>query len=423
VEVTRGNLRHLIDWHNSFFQVTAADRATMLLNVGFDASVQEIWPYLCAGATLVIPEPEIVREPEMLRDWASQMKITIMAAPTLLAEVLMTSQWPATASLRCMLSGGDALRVSPPHGSSFRVFNVYGPAECTVVSTAGEVPPSDSRQKTPSIGYAITGAQVSLLDEDLREVPAGNSGEICISGAGVARGYLNQPQLTAQRFVIRMEDGIRMYRTGDLGRLNDDGSIQFLGRMDEQVKVRGYRIECGEIEAALSSLPEIQTSVVVLREQSGGHKGLSAYVVPQPSAELWRDQLRDQLRVLLPEYMIPEQFVRLSSMPTNENGKISRQRLPLITEDMVIGSRERPSSPVEAELMAILKKLLKVNQVELNDDFFLLGGHSFIANQLIARIRDHFSVELSLRAVFDNPTPAGMAHQIEQRLAAKLSTR
>ena len=419
VEVTRGNLRHLVDWHNGYFRVTSADRATLLINVGFDASVQELWPYLCMCATLFIPEPEIVREPEMLRDWLLRKKITIIAAPSLLAEALMALPWPQDASLRCMLSGGDKLRISPAPGSPFRLVNVYGPAECTVVATAGEVPPSGSTHRIPSIGRAITGVRIFLLNEDLQEVPPGSQGEICIAGAGVSRGYLNRPELTAQRFIVRGDDGTRIYRSGDLGRLNDDGTIQFLGRMDEQVKIRGYRIECGEIEAALNTLPGVQTSAVVLLELPEGHNCLTAYIVAQPGVELSRDSLRDGLRSVLPEFMLPERFVRLPCMPINENGKVSRRALPAVTEEMIIRSAERPTTQVETELMAILEKLLKVNQIELNDDFFLLGGHSFIANQVIARVRDHFGVELSLRTVFDHPTPAAMAQQVEERIAAR----
>lgn len=417
VEVTHANLRHLIDWHLSAFQVTSADRATLVANVGFDASVWELWPYLAAGATLLIPSSEIVRDPEAVRDWIVAEEVSIMFAPTLLAEVLFHLDWPANTSLRFLLTGGDTLHTSPPSGLPFRVVNNYGPAECTVVSTSCEVAPGDANQKIPSIGRAVAGAKIALLDEELREVPAGSAGEICIAGNGVARGYLNRPELTAERFIVLGDQ--RYYRSGDLGSLNSDGTIQFLGRMDEQVKIRGYRIECGEIEAALNRLPMVETSAVVLREQRGGHKGLTAYLVPSPGAELSRDELREGLRSLLPEYMLPEQFVRIGQMPVSDNGKIDRRNLPPITGEMIVRSTESPASAVETELMGILAKLLKVDQIERSDDFFLLGGHSFAAAQLIALVRSHFGVELSLRAVFENPTPRDMAQQIEQRIAAK----
>jgi amino acid adenylation domain-containing protein len=419
VEVSHGNLRHLVAWHNQALDVTQADRATLLANIGFDGSVSELWPYLCAGASIAIPPAEMIRDPELLRDWLLRMGISIFFAPTLLGEVLMATSWPADRGPRYLLTGGDTLRAAPRPGLPFRVLNGYGPTECTCVSTFGEVEPSGSYQGTPSIGYPISGVQILIVDEDLHEVPAGSPGEICIAGDGVARGYLNQPQMTAERFV-RIEDGQRFYRSGDLGRYNADGSIQFLGRLDEQVKIRGYRIECGEIEAALNSLPFVQSSAVVLREQRAGHKALTAYVVPKPDATLSRDLFRQQLRSLLPEYMVPEQFVQISSIPVNENGKLDRRRLLTSAEEMIIGSTDQPSTQVESELTVILAKLLKVDQVDPCDDFFLLGGHSFVAAQLITRIRDHFGVELSLRTVFEHPTVQSIALQIEQRVTARL---
>ena len=221
--------------------------------------------------------------------------------------------------------------------------------------------------------------------------------------------------MTAQRFVKRRQDGARIYRSGDLGCRNADGSIQFLGRMDEQVKIRGYRIECGEIEAALNRLPTVQTSAVVVREQRDGHPGLTAYLVPQGDGGLSHEELRQHVRGLLPEYMVPEQFVRLARMPLSDNGKIDRRNLPAPTDDNVIASSEESAGPVEAKLKTILTGLLGVDRMARDDDFFLLGGHSFIAAQLIARVRDAFGVELGLRAIFEHPTLAGMAQQIEER--------
>ncbi|MDP9050596.1 MAG: amino acid adenylation domain-containing protein [Acidobacteriota bacterium] len=421
VEVTHANLRHLVRWHSHAFQITADDRSTLIANVGFDAAVWELWPYMCAGATVFIPQPETIRQPEALRDYILQADISIMFAPTLLAEALIQAAWPQSARLQRLLTGGDTLRISPRPALPFSVINNYGPAECTVVSTSGEVPRSELRPAMPSIGRAIDGARVYLLDDQLQEVPAGAQGEICIAGSGVARGYLNQPELTSQRFVIH--DNVRMYRSGDLGCLNADGSIQFLGRVDGQVKIRGYRIECGEIESALNSLPAVRTSAVVVREQRAGHRSLTAYLVPHSGAALSHDELRQNLRLLLPEYMVPEQFVRLDHLPLNENGKIDRNNLPAPTDETIIASAELPASPVESGLMTILTDLLGVDHIARNDDFFLLGGHSFIAAQVIARIRDRFGVELGLRAVFENPTVAGMAQQIEQRIVAGAASR
>jgi amino acid adenylation domain-containing protein len=414
VEVTHANLRHLVEWHTAAFSVTSDDRSTLIANVGFDAAVWELWPYLCAGATLFVPEAEIIRQPEELRNYILQNKINVMFAPTLLAEALLQLPWPEEAALRTLLTGGDTLRIAPRPGLPFGLVNNYGPAECTVVSTSGELAQSERGPGIPSIGRAIAGAQVYLLDENLHEVPPGGQGEICIGGAGVARGYLNQPELTAERFVVR-EDGARIYRSGDLGCLNPDGSIQFLGRVDQQVKIRGYRIECGEIESALNSLPSVQTSAVIVRDHAG-HRSLTAYLVPEAGATLRHEELRQGLRLLLPEYMVPEQFVRLEQLPLSDNGKIDRRNLPALTEANIIASTDLPQGPIETGLMSILTELLEVDAIARNDDFFMLGGHSFIAAQLIARIQDRFDVKLGLRAVFEHPTLAEMAEQIEQKM-------
>ena len=414
VEVTHANLRHLVQWHNAAFKITSDDRSALVANVGFDAAVWELWPHLCAGATLFVPGTDVIRQPEELRNYVLQNKISTMFAPTLLAEALLQYAWPHNASLRTLLTGGDTLRVSPAPGLPFTLVNNYGPAECTVVSTSGELTHSDYAVGIPSIGRPIAGAQVYLLDEELHEVAAGSPGEICIGGAGVARGYLNQPELTAERFIVR-KDGARVYRSGDLGSLNADGSIQFLGRVDQQVKIRGYRIECGEIESALNSLPSIQTSAVVVREDAG-HKSLTAYLVPSAGFALSHDELRQSLRSLLPEYMVPEQFIHLEHLPLSDNGKIDRRNLPAPTEANMIASTDLPQGPIEAGLMSILTELLEVDHIARHDDFFMLGGHSFIAAQLIGRIRDRFNVQLGLRAVFEHPTLAEMAEQIEQKM-------
>ena len=412
VEVTLGNLRHLVEWHVGAFGVKAGDIGTLLANVGFDAAVWELWPHLCAGGTVVIPGAEVVRQPEALRDFVVEHGVDVMFAPTLLAELLMQFEWPAETRLRTMLTGGDALRMAPRGDLPFAVVNNYGPAECTVVATSGTL--SAERAGMPFIGWAIRGAEVWLLDEGMREVGAGVAGEIYIGGAGVARGYLGRPEMTAERFVTW--DGRRMYRSGDMGSRNADGSIQFLGRIDAQVKIRGYRIECGEIEAALNKIPGVDGSLVVVRED-GEHRALVGYVAAREDVGLSHEGLRGGLRAVLPEYMVPEQFVRLERLPVNENGKLDRRALPEPSAANTVANREVAGSLVESELAGILKGLLEVDAIAREDDFFLLGGHSFIAAQVIARVRDRFGVELSLRAVFENPTLAGMAGEIEKRMA------
>lgn len=421
VEVTHRNLMHLVRWHNRAFQVDSADHATLLANVGFDAAVWELWPYLSAGATLFVPDREIIRQPEALRDYVVSNGIAVMFAPTLLAEALIQLSWPSNTRLRSLLTGGDALRTQPPRDLPLTLINNYGPAECTVVSTSGAINPSSYWAGLPSIGSPIDGVAIHLLDDRLQEVPEGTAGEICIAGEGVARGYLRQPELTAQSFITR-EDGSRMYRSGDMGSLNADGSIQFLGRMDQQVKIRGYRIECGEVEAALNGLPAVETSAVVVREQRDGHLGLTAYLTAAGDTPFSHRELRQSLRELLPDYMVPEQFIHVRDIPLTDNGKIDRNQLPTPDVSNMIADAQESLTPLEAKLLEILKELLSVDNIATDDDFFLLGGHSFIAAQVIARVRDRFGVELGLRAVFENPTLAGMAAQIEKKQALAAET-
>jgi acyl-CoA synthetase (AMP-forming)/AMP-acid ligase II/acyl carrier protein len=277
-------------------------------------------------------------------------------------------------------------------------------------------------QGPPSIGRPIGGVKIYLLNEKLEEVQPGMPGEICIGGAGVARGYLNRPELTQEKFITwQGGDGLeRLYRSGDRGALLEDGSIRFLGRLDDQIQIRGYRVEQGEIEATLNRLADVQTSVVVARDHGAGGLRLVAYLVPAGDALLSRDRLRSALRETLPEYMIPAEFVRLTALPVTENGKVDRKHLPEPTEDTIITTAVVEATPVEAELIGILKALFHLPNIDREDNFFLLGGHSFMAAQIMAHIRSHFDIELSLRTVFDNPTPIALAKQIEAGILAKL---
>jgi amino acid adenylation domain-containing protein len=422
VAVTRANLRNLIQWHQERFQITAADRATLLANVGFDASVWELWPYLDRHATLLIPPSAILRDPDLIRDWLVEQQVTVAFIPTLLAEVLTQKQWPQSVSLRYLLTGGDRLRRSPAPDLPFELVNNYGPTECAVVATSGLVVPSPTMQGPPNIGRPITGARIHLLDENLQEVESGRPGEICIGGAGVARGYINRPELTQEKFITwpGSEGPERLYRSGDRGALLDDGSIRFLGRLDDQIQIRGYRVEQGEIESALNCLAEVDTSAVVGRADAAGDLRLVAYIVPAADSVLSREKLRRDLRKTLPEYMIPTEFVRLAELPITDNGKVDRKRLPDPTPDTLITTADSQATPVELELITILKALFQLNHIDREDNFFLLGGHSFMAAQIMARVRSRFDIDLNLRTVFDNPTPMALAKQIETGILARL---
>ncbi|MHC4621169.1 MAG: non-ribosomal peptide synthetase, partial [Planctomycetota bacterium] len=286
VAIRHAGVLNLIAWHQSTYQVTPVDRATQIAGAAFDATVWELWPYLTAGASIYIAGDETVLTPSGLLSWLAEKQITLTFVPTPIAQVLIEEELPAGLALRALLTGGDKLQHGPKSQISFRLVNHYGPTEYTVVTTVGEVSPQSELQNQPPIGRPITNTKVYVLDRHLNPVPIGVPGELHISGAGLGRGYLYRPGLTAERFIpdpFSDRPGTRMYRTGDLVRYLPDGNLDFLGRVDHQVKVRGYRIELGEIESCLGSHPAVKQAVVLAREDTPGDKRLVAYLVTDPA--------------------------------------------------------------------------------------------------------------------------------------------
>jgi amino acid adenylation domain-containing protein len=425
VEITHGGLLNLVSWHQQAFQISRNDRASQLSASGFDAAVWEIWPYLTAGANVNLPDSLAGNDPEAVRDWLISHEITICFLPTPLAERVMTLEWPRKVCLRIMLTGADTLHHFPPSNLPFQLVNNYGPTECTVVATSGTVLPSEQPDCLPSIGSPISNVQVHILDEKVQPTPLGEPGEIYIGGAGVARGYRHRPDLTAERFVpnpFHSEPGVRLFRTGDLGRYLPDGQIAFLGRVDEQVKVRGFRIEPAEIVRVLNEHPTVQASTIIAREVEPGDKQLVAYFVSATEAQPTHTELRNFIAGRLPEYMVPAMFVKLEALPLNVSGKVNRSALPEPNADNTLRDSAfvQPRTPIEERLAATVASLLDLDRVSAEDNFFLLGGHSLLGTQLIARIRDSFGVELSLRALFDAPSVSQLSSQVEALLLAKL---
>jgi acyl-coenzyme A synthetase/AMP-(fatty) acid ligase/acyl carrier protein len=410
-----------VAWHRRAFGVTADDRAPLYASPAFDAAVWEIWPYLVSGASVHLPPDAVRTDPEALRDWLVAHAITIGFVPTPVAERLIALPWPTWTALRTLLTGADTLHRYPPDGLPFVLVNNYGPTECTVVTTSGPVEPEPFGETLPTIGRPIDNVDVLILDEAMRPVAPDAAGELYIGGAGLARGYRGRPDLTAERFVPHPDEpGARLYRTGDRARLLADGRVAFLGRVDDQVKIRGYRVEPDEIAAALGAQPGVAACAVVARDDDGGERRLVAYVVAAPGAALGREALGTALRRSLPDYMVPATFVVLSSLPLTTNGKVDRAALPAPDASNTLrdGELVAPRTEVETELAVILSALLAVEGVSVEDNFFLLGGHSLLGTQLIVRVRDVFGVELSLRTLFDAPTIADLAAEIERaRLA------
>jgi acyl carrier protein len=287
------------------------------------------------------------------------------------------------------------------------------------------VTPEIDRESLPTIGRPIANTEIYLLDENLKQVPTGIAGEIYIGGVGVARGYLNRPELTGERFINDPFSGdanARLYRTGDLARKLSNGEIAYLGRVDEQIKVRGYRIEPNEIIAVLDRHPDVRASVVVARGADCSEKHLVAYVVAANHNSVTAESLRTFLRMELPDYMVPAVFVQVDSLPTTENGKIDRKALPAPDAANTLWEQEftAPRNPLEERLAEMLAALLGIAEVSVNDNFFLLGGHSLLGTQLIGQIRGAFAVDLTLRSLFDAPTIAELAVEVESLLRSRI---
>ncbi|MGB9048579.1 MAG: amino acid adenylation domain-containing protein, partial [Pseudonocardiaceae bacterium] len=383
----------------------------------FDASTYEIWVPLLSGGQIVVAPPSML-DISTLERLIRQNEITGLFFTTMLFNLLAEQCPDCFASAREVWTGGET--VSPPAIQSVldacpetAVVHVYGPTETTTFATCHRMRPPYQVQGTVPIGGPISNTRVFVLDSGLQLVPPGVTGELYIAGSGLARGYLHRPGLTAGRFVACPfgESGSRMYRTGDMVRWNIDGDLVFVGRADDQVKVRGFRIEPGEIEAVLSERSEVRQAVVVAREDQPGDKRLVAYVVAAENG-CRPEVLREFARARLPEYMVPAVFVALDELPITPNGKLDRAALPA-PEATVAESGREPRTPQEHILCAIFAEVLGLTRVGIDDDFFDLGGHSLLATRLISRIRAALEMNLSIRTLFETPTVAGLARLVD----------
>jgi amino acid adenylation domain-containing protein len=427
VLITHNSLLNLIFWHQTAFAVTSTDRATQVTSPAFDATGWELWPYLTIGASVYMPDEETRISPALLRDWLEKHGITITFLPTALAESIMALKWSPDTSLRLLLTGADILHNYPPIDLPFALFNNYGPTEATVVATFGHIPAIEHPVDLPPIGRPIVNTEVYILDDHLQLVPIGSAGELYIGGVGLAKGYLNRPDLTAERFIphpFSNNPEARLYKTGDIARYLPDGQIAFMGRADHQIKIRGYRIEPDEIVSILNSHPAVQMSVVTACEETPGDKYLVAYIVPVPGAPLTVHSLRDTLAEHLPQYMAPSTFVLLDMLPLTPNGKLDRTLLPApdVTNTLRDEIQTVPSTAMERRLVDIIAPLLNLEQISVDDNFFLLGAHSLLATQVLAKVSEIFSVNLSLRMLFEAPTVRQLAARIEELVLVRLKT-
>jgi len=445
VQVRHETVVHLFAATRDQLGFREGDVSTVVHSSAFDFSVWEIWGSLLQGGTLVVVPLEVVQSPGELYDLLCRERVTILnQTPSALRELLQVrerghparieSQHPARIesqhqvdlarnwNVRLIVCGGDALDQELAAQLSqlgIPVWNFYGPTESTVWTTCGLVAQTEGLAALNSIGHPIADLEVYLLDQQLELAPCGVAAELFIGGAGLARGYLNRPELTAEKFIphpLTRQAGARLYRTGDLVRRRRDGQLEFAGRIDTQVKLRGFRVELGEIEAALNQHPKITQAVVIIREDRPGDKRLIAYLVAKDGQTLVPSELREHLQVSLPDYMLPSMFAMLEAMPLTPNRKVDRRQLP--APDAAATDRSSAfvaaRTPLEEIVADIWARVLGVERISIHDNFFALGGHSLLATQVISRLHDAFHVDLPLRALFERATVAGLAERIEE---------
>ncbi|MCY8742181.1 non-ribosomal peptide synthetase, partial [Bacillus haynesii] len=404
VMIEHQSLINLCRWHQSCFEVGQNDNSSIYASISFDAFVWELFPYITAGATVHVLNQETRLDVEKLNRYFHDHHITISFLPTPVCEQFTALD---NHSLRTLLTGGDKLNVFKE--KSYQIVNNYGPTENTVVATS--FPIDKSYQNIP-IGKPIDNVKVYILNKDLQLCPLGASGELCIAGEGLARGYVNRPELTREKFIENpFVPGERMYRTGDLAKMLPDGNIQFLGRVDQQVKIRGYRIEPGEIENQLLKYEKIEEAAVIAREDGDHDPYLCAYVKAKKEVE--PEKIRAFLKKSLPDYMIPQHFVQLDRLPLTVNGKVDKKSLPVPERSAAMDRRyEAPRDQMEEKLVSIWEEALGINKIGINSNFFEVGGHSLKAAALVSTIHKELNVKLPLRQIFETPTIKGLREYI-----------
>ncbi|MEO8673904.1 MAG: non-ribosomal peptide synthetase, partial [Tahibacter sp.] len=406
---------------SNYIAVSDSDRVAQLASISFDAATFEVWGALLNGACLVGVDRETSIDPTLLSEFIHNESLSVMFLTTALFNQVARVKPDGFNSLRSLLFGGEQVDPSAvasvlKAGGPARLLHVYGPTECTTFATWYRVDTAPLDAQTVPIGRALSNTSLYVLDQQMLPVPIGVPGELYIGGPGVARGYVNQPALTAERFVVdpygQSPSASRLYRSGDRVKWRADGNLEFLGRFDHQVKIRGFRIELGEIEAALHALPQVDEALLVVDGDALTGRRLVAYVGARASVNAV--QLRDGLRRTLPDYMLPSAFVILEALPLTHNGKIDRKALPAVNaagaaQELFVAA----STPVELELVTIWSEVLRLEQIGVHDNFFEIGGHSLLATQVVVRIRERLNVKLPILRLFETPTIHGLAAYVE----------
>ena len=408
-------LVNLCFWHKTKFSLTKQDRASLYAGVAFDASVWELFPYIISGARLYIVPQKIRLDSNELSTYYEVNKITISFLPTQIAEQFLEVE---NKSLRYLLIGGEKFNHFVK--KKYQLINNYGPTESTVVVSSCEV--NDHYLNIP-IGKPISNTQIYIVNTHNELQPINVIGEICIGGVGLSRGYLNQEELTKEKFIENpFKEGERNYRTGDLGRWTKEGNVEFIGRKDGQVKIRGYRIELAEIENALRNNKEIEEAVVVVKENQNHEKELVAYITAKEEQNI--NAIRSYLKEILPEHMLPAYYVQLEIFPLTPNGKIDRKSLP---DPQGLGLKSGieyvgPRNEIEERLVKIWQEVLQRENIGIKDDFFTLGGHSLKAVRLNNEYQKELSVKLSLKDLFAHTNIESHAELIDVRNWVKVQS-
>ena len=418
VVVPRGALTNLLASMRRLMPMDGDDRLVSVSTVAFDMAVPELYLPLLSGAAVVLADTAAVRDPRLMAALLIDSRATILHATPSLWRELLAYEPEGPLSVRGLRSFVGAEPLSEPLAARLRqlaveVVNLYGPTETTVWSTYAVL--NEDASPIP-IGRPLDNTQVYVLDANLRPVQPGVVGELYIAGAGIAHGYAGHPGLTAERFVACPfgPGGARMYRTGDLAYETPVGDLVFVGRADHQVKVRGFRVELGEVESALERHPDVLEAVAVVREDQYGGNRLVAFIVPKPGRQVDGEALRLHVARSLPEYMVPSTCTLLDRLPRTMNGKVDRTGLP---DDRSAAAYRPPRSPDEHIMASLFAEVLGIGQVGIDDDFFALGGHSLLATRLAARVRSTFGVELPIRLIFENTTVGQLAAVVRSGLS------
>lgn len=449
VMITHANLYHFVRIACTAMEIRSDDVCLQTASINYALSVRQLMIPLCYGATIVIATSEQTHDPRLLFDLIKRRRISIMdvvpsfwraCLQALFALPIDERQNLMDNRLRRIVSIGEPLLSDIPHkwmrefGYKTTLINIFGQTETTGVVATFPIPPDlQNPGEIVPIGRSVPETELYILDSKMQSVPAGELGELCVSNPCLARGYLNRPELTAEKFVpnpFNSQPGARLYKTGDMARYRADGNIDYLGRGDFQVKIRGQRLELGEVEAVLNEQAGVRACVAMARGENPDEKHLVAYIVPDPTANLTAEALQHAMKQRIPDYMVPSLFVFLDALPLTPNGKVDRLALPdpaLATRQFarkVVGAEQSmraentfiaPRNQLEQVIARIWQDLLKVDPIGIHDNFFDLGGHSLIAVRLFARIEQEFGIRIPITALFHAPTIARLAQLIERR--------